>query len=495
MSSALAPSITTPRHPSNWPLISSQVASTASRGPMILATGRAPLPTKRSVSLPGSPAPHSTRLAPSRGEIFTAPRPGIARRMRQATVVLPHPLPVPTTAIIFTLPPAAPAAAAVRFMILWRHHHMRSNANHHEPTLDFGLPAAYADIALRLALPGSLQFGIPESLRGSLRVGQRVMVPLRGGRDVGYVVGLSNEPKVRGIRPIERVLDPEPHLPPDLLELMLWIAHHYLSPIGMVLRAAVPQAVHYEGTSKAVARERQILTAALTVPADEAEALLPDLARRAPAQAEALAGLCRAQGKPVPASSLNRAALEGLQKKGLVTLGSTGSRRGILPPLETSVEPAPLTPAQTAVFSQILPALAGGGKAAAGAGRHRQRQDRALPARDPRPAARPAGPAARPRGLADHPADPPPARAAPLPDRGLAPPALGRREVRPLARDPPRRGAHGRRHALGALRAPAPARAHRGRRGAGGLLQAGGDPLLPRPGRGHRPRGATAAPR
>ena len=140
---------------------------------------------------------------------------------------------------------------------------MRSNANHHEPTLNLDMPAAYADIALRLALPGSLQFGIPESLRGSLRIGQRVMVPLRGGRDVGYVVGLSSEPKVRGIRPIERVLDPEPQLPPDLLELMLWIAHHYLSPIGMVLRAAVPQSVHYEGTGKAVARERQILTAAL----------------------------------------------------------------------------------------------------------------------------------------------------------------------------------------------------------------------------------------
>jgi len=239
---------------------------------------------------------------------------------------------------------------------------MRSNANRHEPTLDFGMPARYADIALRLALPGSLQFGIPEGLQGRLRVGQRVMVPLRGGRDVGYVVGLSKEPKVRGIRPIERVLDPEPQLLPDLLELMLWIAHHYLSPIGMVLRAAVPQSVQYEGTGKAVARERQIVTATPTVPADEAEALLPDLARRAPAQAEALASLCQAHGKPVPVSSLNRAALEGLQKKGLVTLGSTGSRRGILPPLEPSVEPAPLTAAQTAVFSQILPALAGGAR-------------------------------------------------------------------------------------------------------------------------------------
>jgi primosomal protein N' (replication factor Y) (superfamily II helicase) len=224
------------------------------------------------------------------------------------------------------------------------------------------MPARYADIALRLALPGALQFGIPEGLRGGLRLGQRVMVPLRGGRDIGYIVGFSDEAKVRGIRPIERLLDPEPHLPADLLELLLWISHHYLAPIGTVLRAAMPQAVHYEGTSKAVARERSILTATATMAAAEAEALLPALAQRAPAQAEALAALCRAQGRPIPASSLNRAALEALQKKGLVSLGSTGVRRGILPPPETVIEPAPLTPDQAAVFSRIVPALAGGAK-------------------------------------------------------------------------------------------------------------------------------------
>ena len=351
------------------------------------------------------------------------------------------------------------------------------------------MPARYADIALRLALPGSLQFGIPEGLQGRLSVGQRVMVPLRGGRDVGYVVGLSKEPKVRGIRPIERVLDPEPQLPPDLLELMLWIAHHYLSPIGMVLRAAVPQSVQYEGTGKAVARERQIVTATLTVPADEAEALLPDLARRAPAQAEALASL-------VPGARQTGPGVLAQPRR-----PRRAAKKGARVPGQHRVAPRHPSPARACGGARAADRRADGGlfadspgarrrgQAAAGAGSHRKRQDRTLPARDPRPAARPAGPAARPRGLADHPADPPPARAAPLPDRGLAPPALGRREIRPLARDPPRRGARGRRHALGAFRPPAPARAHRGRRGAGGLLQAGGDPLLPRPGRGHRPRG------
>jgi primosomal protein N' (replication factor Y) len=222
-------------------------------------------------------------------------------------------------------------------------------------------PAPYADVALRLALPEALQFGIPAHLQGTLRLGQRVLVPLRAGRDVGYLVGFSHEPKVRAIRPIERALDEGPQLPADLLELILWISHHYLAPVGLVLRAAVPQSIHYEGTAKAAARIRRTLTAAAAVSTLEAEALLPDLARRAPAQAEVLAALCRAQGKPVPAASLNRGALEALQRKGLAALGSVGLRRGIPVQPTASVEPAPLTPAQAAVFARVLPALNGGG--------------------------------------------------------------------------------------------------------------------------------------
>jgi primosomal protein N' (replication factor Y) len=224
------------------------------------------------------------------------------------------------------------------------------------------MPARYADIALRLALPGPLQFGVPDQLRGALRLGQRVRVPLRGGHDVGFVVGFSDEPKVRGIRAIERALDPEPRLPADLLELMLWISEHYLAPIGLVLRAAVPQSVHYEGTSKAVARERSTPTARLGVPDEQAESLLADLARRAPAQAEALAALRAAHGGPLPVAALGRPAVDALHKKGLVVLGSVGMRRGLLESPVDAVEPAPLTPAQAEVFSRILPALEGGGR-------------------------------------------------------------------------------------------------------------------------------------
>ncbi|HEY5999747.1 MAG TPA: hypothetical protein VI078_10690, partial [bacterium] len=144
------------------------------------------------------------------------------------------------------------------------------------------MTARYADVALRLALPEALQFAIPEELRGRVRPGQRVLVPLRGGRDVGYVVGLSDEPKVQAVRPIERLLDAEPQLPADVLELILAVSRHYLAPVGLVLRAAVPRSVHYEGTAQASAAPREVLVATVAVPVEEAETHLPALARRAP---------------------------------------------------------------------------------------------------------------------------------------------------------------------------------------------------------------------
>lgn len=220
--------------------------------------------------------------------------------------------------------------------------------------------ARYVDVALRLATPEPLQFEIPEHLRGKLLPGQRVQVPLRAKQDVGYVVGLSDSPKVPGIRPVIKALDAVPQLPGDLLQLILWIAEHYLAPVGLVFRAAVPRPVFYEGTGRGTVRERRLVHATLSLPLDEVERLLPELARRAPAQAEALATLRLHHGKAVPAASLNRAAIDGLEKKGWIRLAREEVTRGVLPPLAETARQPPLTAAQAEVFARILPALAGG---------------------------------------------------------------------------------------------------------------------------------------
>jgi primosomal protein N' (replication factor Y) len=54
-------------------------------------------------------------------------------------------------------------------------------------------------------------------------------------------VGHAPAEAVRGeLRSVERVLDEEPSIKPELLRLCRWIASYYLTPLGVVLRAALP---------------------------------------------------------------------------------------------------------------------------------------------------------------------------------------------------------------------------------------------------------------
>ncbi|MBT8396299.1 MAG: primosomal protein N', partial [Gemmatimonadetes bacterium] len=70
--------------------------------------------------------------------------------------------------------------------------------------------------------------------------GTRVLVPFRRQERVGWVVGPGEAGKRTDLRPIHDVLDGEPSVPPDLLQLARWIADYYLAPLGMVLRTALP---------------------------------------------------------------------------------------------------------------------------------------------------------------------------------------------------------------------------------------------------------------
>lgn len=75
--------------------------------------------------------------------------------------------------------------------------------------------------------------------------GVRVAVPFGRGRRIGVVVALAERTDVAGdrLRRAERVLDPEPVLPPDLLALAEWAAGYYHHPPGEVLAAMLPAAL------------------------------------------------------------------------------------------------------------------------------------------------------------------------------------------------------------------------------------------------------------
>ncbi len=89
------------------------------------------------------------------------------------------------------------------------------------------------------AIRNPLTYLVPDHL--TVQPGQRVQVPLATRRGTGIVLrsGSTLPPGIEA-RPILRVLDPEPVLSQELLELGLWIADYYIAPIGEVYRAMLP---------------------------------------------------------------------------------------------------------------------------------------------------------------------------------------------------------------------------------------------------------------
>ncbi|HEV2274044.1 MAG TPA: primosomal protein N' [Acidobacteriaceae bacterium] len=71
-------------------------------------------------------------------------------------------------------------------------------------------------------------------------VGGRVVVSFRNTKLVGIVTRLHDEPPPVEAKPVDAVLDREPILTAELMELARWIAQYYFAPLGEVLRTMLP---------------------------------------------------------------------------------------------------------------------------------------------------------------------------------------------------------------------------------------------------------------
>jgi primosomal protein N' (replication factor Y) len=109
----------------------------------------------------------------------------------------------------------------------------------------------YAQIALDVPLYSPLTYKVPEGLRGVVQVGQLVQVPFRNKAKTGLVLELTEEPGASAggvtIRELLDVVDPEPVLDARGIEFLKFVAEYYFSPIGEVVRLAIPSSVRLDG--------------------------------------------------------------------------------------------------------------------------------------------------------------------------------------------------------------------------------------------------------
>jgi primosomal protein N' (replication factor Y) len=108
----------------------------------------------------------------------------------------------------------------------------------------------FAQVAIPVHLRKLFTYRLPSAMQKSARVGSRVMVQLGTKSTAGYIVALL--PRLRAgtslieseLKEVQELLDLDPPLTPEVIEVTRWVSDYYAAPWGEVLRAALPAGIN-----------------------------------------------------------------------------------------------------------------------------------------------------------------------------------------------------------------------------------------------------------
>jgi len=220
--------------------------------------------------------------------------------------------------------------------------------------------AVLASVAVGRPVRGEFTYVVPEALSGRLAPGQRVLVPFGRGTALGFFLGPASPPAEEGVKlkPIQRVLEESPSLPPDLIALLRFAAEHYRYPLGEVIRGALPPGLTKAEDEKEARPDVQHFAVALVTEA-------PAELRRAPAQSATLAYLLAVGGR-APLDEVAHAipgardTLKKLASRGMVRLEEQVLKPGVREGLEQGRH-AQLTAEQETAVKSLYGSLDEGG--------------------------------------------------------------------------------------------------------------------------------------
>ena len=115
----------------------------------------------------------------------------------------------------------------------------------------------YADVILPLPLQGTFTYELTKKEYDLLGIGYRVAVSF-GKRKVytGVIKNIHNDkPKLYEIKPIEFIYDKDQFVSELQLDFWSWVAKYYFTPIGDVLKAAVPSTFLLESDTVLIKKE------------------------------------------------------------------------------------------------------------------------------------------------------------------------------------------------------------------------------------------------
>ena len=230
----------------------------------------------------------------------------------------------------------------------------------------------YVNVILPLPLEGEFTYSVPDDLQAQVAVGVRVVVPL--GKSKTYVALVTAvldsmpEPLLASgqadkVRPLHQVADDAPVVLGSQLELWRWIADYYMSPIGEVMKAALPSGMKPEDGY--VPKTETWVSLAEPFRSEEALHLALDMLRRAPRQRDIMLTLIEMMPAADYSFTLSRdellnsshstpLAFRQLQERGILVTYQREVGR-----LNRGGEPSPqnikpLTPPQADAYNRLL---------------------------------------------------------------------------------------------------------------------------------------------
>ena len=155
------------------------------------------------------------------------------------------------------------------------------------------MPDAVAKIAVSAApywIDKPYEYAVPDDLLGRVQPGIRVAVPFSAGnrRSEGIVLALSDKAEYEKLKDISEVLDTEPVLTQQQIQLALFMRERFFCTVYDAVRAILPAGLWFDRDGRRRVSDKTVETIRLTVPAREALDTAEAMQKNAPAQARIL---------------------------------------------------------------------------------------------------------------------------------------------------------------------------------------------------------------
>ena len=181
------------------------------------------------------------------------------------------------------------------------------------------------EVALPLPLFRTFTYAVDREFTNPVVAGSRVVVPLRGGKEVGICLGPAEPGRMKATpKPILDVPDAEPVFDAARLAVCRWISDYYVTPLGVVLRSALPALLTGASAPRPSQKTRRVAAIARDLPS----LLLRERAFARAPQQRALFDLIESLGGSAPVELLlerlgcSSSVLKGLVARGFVTIST-----------------------------------------------------------------------------------------------------------------------------------------------------------------------------